>query len=97
MTLKQVKSDEFSAYQTTFSCSIAAKNYYFKESTKKNSKNKSRNIQKESPSVSIKNINYRNDILSKSTNYDQMLKHLRFSKFKQVIQIQINQLRSINV
>ena len=70
MTLKRIKSDEIFAYHTAFLCFIAARNYYFKESTKKNSKNEFRDTQKESQSVSIKKKNYRNDISSKSTNYD---------------------------
>ena len=41
MTMKQVKSDEISAYHTALSCFIAARRYYFKESTKKSSKNES--------------------------------------------------------
>ena len=90
MTLKQVKSDKISAYHAVFSCFIAAKNYYFKESTIQSSKNESQNIQKEFQNVSIKNKNYRDDIWSKSTNYDQMLKHSHSSRFKQIIQIEIN-------
>ena len=88
MTLKQVKSDEIPTYYIAFSCFIAARNHYFKEkkSTRKSSK-----------SFSIKNKSNRNDILSESTSYDQMLKHSHFSRFKQIIQIEINQLRSINV
>ena len=97
MALKQVKSNKISTYYIAFLCFIAARNYYFKESTKKSLKNKSRDTQKESQSVTIKNKNYRDDISSESTNYNQMLKHSHFSKFKQVIQIEINQLRSINV
>ena len=97
MTLKQIKSDWVSTYHTAFSCFLAAKNYYFKESTRKSPKNESRSTQKEFQSVSIKNKSYRDDISSESTNYGQMLKHLHSSRFKQIIQIEINQLRLINV
>ena len=86
MTLKRVKLDKIFAYYIAFSCFIAARNYYFKEkeSTRKSSK-------------SFSSKNHRDDILSNSTNYDQMLKHLHFLEFNQIIQIEINQLRSIKV
>ena len=87
MTLKQVKSDEISAYYITFSCFTAARNYYSKESTR-NSTNDFQDTQKETKSMSIKN--HRDDISLKSTNYNQMLKHSHSSRFKQIIQIEIN-------
>ena len=58
------------------------------ESIKKNSTNIFQNIRKKTECVFLKN--YKNDISFESTNY----KHLHFSEFKQIIQIEINQLQS---
>ena len=92
--MKQVKSDEISAYHIAFSCFIAARNYYSKESTK-NSTNDSQDTQKKIKSIFIKN--HRNDISFESANYNQMLKYSHSSRFKQIIQIEINQLKSMDV
>ena len=88
VALKQAKSGEISAYHIAFSCFIAARNYYSKESTTKNSTN-------DSKSTSIKN--HRDDIPPEPANYNQMLKHFHSLGFKQVIQVEINQLKSMNV
>ena len=85
MTLKQVKSNEISAYHIAFSYFRTGRNYYFKD---KNQQKNFQDIQNSSQSVSSKY--YKDDILSKSTNYRRILKHLHSSKFKQVIQIEIN-------